>query len=145
MVFEIAREIKAFFNLEAGITRGRTGELESVETKPPDQVWRQLEDKDREIAQLQARLAADANGAPNARLKPENIIWVFGVARTGSSWLTAMMADLRKHVRWNEPYVGDVFGFAYYNRAPAWQRERKQFILGDSYREAWLGSIRTFV
>jgi hypothetical protein len=26
-------------------------------------------------------------------MRPENLVWVFGTARTGSSWLSAIMGD----------------------------------------------------
>ena len=56
-----------------------------------------------------------------------------------------MMGDLDDHATWYEPYVGDVFGYAYYMRAGEQQREREDYILGDPYREAWIRSLRTFV
>lgn len=56
-----------------------------------------------------------------------------------------MMKDLKGHARWNEPYVGDVFGHAYYTRASEWQRNRKDYVLSDRHKEAWLNSVRTFV
>jgi hypothetical protein len=55
------------------------------------------------------------------------------------------MGDIQGHARWNEPYVGDLFGYAYYLRAQEEMRERKHFILGDTYKDVWLDSMRTFV
>jgi hypothetical protein len=110
----------------------------------------QIAARDRQIAglrkQLAEQLAANrSSGNEAGGIKPENLIWIFGVARTGSSWLSSMMADIEGYSRWNEPYVGDVFGYAYFIRAWDWQRERSDYILGDAYKETWLGSIRTFV
>jgi len=70
---------------------------------------------------------------------------MFGSGRTGSSWLSTMMGDLEGHARWNEPYVGELFGSAYYIRAGDRMRGRKDYALGDDYREAWIHSIRNFV
>jgi hypothetical protein len=74
-------------------------------------------------------------------MQPENIIWVFGSGRTGSSWLTFMMGALPDHTRWNEPLIGYLFGHLNYERA--WPRQdKKHFILASEYEEVWLSSIR---
>ena len=105
---------------------------------------RLLAQKEQEISRLRRELIVGRGGEERG-VRPENVVWMFGVARTGSSWLAAMMAELEGHATWYEPYVGDVFGFAYNTRAPRWQRERDDFVLSDRYREAWLGSVRSFV
>lgn len=104
---------------------------------------RRLAESERQVSRLRRRLIAAETGARGVR--PERMIWIFGVARTGSSWLASMMGDLDGHAVWYEPYVGDVFGFSYNVRSPEWQRQRDDFILSDRYREAWLRSIRSFV
>jgi hypothetical protein len=101
----------------------------------------QLAAKEQEIVSLRAA----GNGVPVAGIRPENLIWIFGVARTGSTWLSAMMGDLEGQTEWPEPYVGDVFGYAYYIRAWDWMRERKDFVLGNPYKDVWLKSIRNFI
>lgn len=105
----------------------------------------QLVNKDRELAELRAKLAERNADTEDVGISPGNLIWIFGTGRTGSSWLGAMMGDIEGHALWNEPYVGDVFGYAYYLRAQDAMREREHFILGDPYKGAWLGSIRRFV
>src|SRR5215217_1421583 len=77
-------------------------------------------------------------------LKPENLVWVFGTARTGSSWLSAMMGEMGGCSRWHEPLVGHLFGNLYYVRA-GHRSEDEHFILGARYRELWLGMVRNFV
>ncbi|HEX6709150.1 MAG TPA: sulfotransferase [Rubrobacter sp.] len=77
------------------------------------------------------------------RISPENLVWIFGSARTGSTWLGAMMADLKGHAWWHEPLVGYLFGHLYYERARA-RREDDHFILGGD-RDLWLGPVRRFV
>jgi hypothetical protein len=77
-------------------------------------------------------------------VRPENLVWVFGTARTGSSWLSAIMGEVGGYSRWHEPLVGHLFGNLYYERA-GHRSEDEHFILGASYRELWLGTIRRFV
>jgi sulfotransferase family protein len=74
---------------------------------------------------------------------PQNLIWIFGSARTGSTWLGAMMADLEGHAWWHEPMVGYLFGHLYYERARA-RRKDEHFILGGDER-LWLNPVRGFV
>ena len=74
----------------------------------------------------------------------ENIIWIFGTIRTGSTWLGSMMGDLENHDLWNEPRVGELFGHFFYERS-AHRRENNNFILGLNHKRVWLDSIRTFV
>jgi hypothetical protein len=140
-VLDVVGDVRAYLKFEVGITRGEVPDL-AEGGRPSDLLREQLAARDREISGLRARLAGDAStdGIP-----PGHFIWVFGVARTGSSWLGAMMGDLDEHATWYEPYVGDVFGYAYYMRAGEQQRGREDYILGDPYREAWIHSIRNFV
>jgi hypothetical protein len=79
-------------------------------------------------------------------MRPESIIWIFGTARTGSTWLSKMMGQLPGHTVWREPLVGALFGDFYYERAaPRIGGRGKHHILGDGYRESWLPGIRRFV
>ncbi len=79
-------------------------------------------------------------------VRPENIVWIFGAARTGSTWLSRMMGDMPGHTVWNEPLAGALFGDFYYERAGARVgKQGKHHIMGDGYRESWLSSIRAFV
>jgi hypothetical protein len=138
-VFEIARSLKAFLNLQAGIVRGEARDLSRTETKDNSQARRRTENEDGGARSVLA------TGDGIRGIRPDNLVWIFGVARTGSSWLSTMMRDLPGHARWNEPYVGDVFGYAYYRRDQDWQRARGDFVLGDSHKEVWLNSVRRFV
>jgi Sulfotransferase family len=138
-VLDVAKDVRAYLRFEVGIIRGEDP------GRPRDLLREQLASRDREISRLRARLAQGGSDATAGGIPPEHFIWVFGVARTGSSWLGAMMGDLDDHATWYEPYVGDVFGYAYYMRAGEQQRMREDYILGDPYREAWIRSLRTFV
>jgi len=77
-------------------------------------------------------------------VRPENLVWMFGTARTGSSWLSAIMGEIEGYSRWHEPLVGHLFGNLYYERA-GHRSEDGHFILGDRYRELWLRAVRKFV
>ncbi len=83
-----------------------------------------------------------------AMIKPENIVWIFGNPKTGSTWLSWMTEELKGHAVWREPYVGELFGRLYYNW-DNWVGEKhfksKHFILGGSQKRSWLNSVRSFV
>jgi hypothetical protein len=85
-----------------------------------------------------------SNNGP-ACVRPENIVWIFGSGRTGSTWLGRMMGDLEDHSLWHEPYVGEIFGTAYYVRSWDRQREREDYILSRPHEKIWLRSIRALV
>jgi hypothetical protein len=98
----MVRSIRAFLNLEAGITRGGSAFMPlRVELN------RQLEEARRELAELRA-WPARSGGA-----NPENIVWIFGSGRTGSTWLSTMMGDIGGYPPWDEPWVGTLFGDYY--------------------------------
>jgi Sulfotransferase family len=75
---------------------------------------------------------------------PENIIWIFGTGRSGSTWLASMMEGLSGHTMWNEPLVGNLFGNFYYFRVGG-RKLGKHSILGESYKDTWLGPMRDLV
>lgn len=105
----------------------------------------QLVEKDREIAELRARLARSQGAtAKGGAVKPENVVWIFGSGRTGSTWLSVMMEELPNTARWNEPLVGYLFGHTYHERAEH-RVEDKNFVLGNDYKETWLDSARDLV
>ncbi len=76
--------------------------------------------------------------------EPENIVWIFGSGRSGSTWLRSMMKDLKRHHLWEEPMVGQLFG-QFHDRAPEVELRRPDFIMGDPTREGWIRAIRGFV
>jgi Sulfotransferase domain len=119
IVVEVARGVRAYLDLRAGITR-RTlyGEFQSSSAGGP---WTYA-------------------GAVN----PENIVWIFGSGRSGSTWLSSMMGDVKGHALWVEPWVGTLFGRFYYSGVDKRKQDNTQFILGR-HKESWLRSIRNFV
>jgi hypothetical protein len=140
----MVRSIRAFLNLEAGVTRGGGAPLplRADLSRQLEEARRELERRDRMLAELRARPAR--NGTGTGGINPENIVWIFGSGRTGSTWLSSMMGDMEGHALWGEPWVGTLFGNFYYRGVDERRRNSKQFIMGR-YRETWLGAIRNFV
>jgi hypothetical protein len=81
-------------------------------------------------------------GGGAGQIRPENVVWIFGAGRAGSTWLVRMMEELEGHNVWFEPRVGLLFD-PYHLRLE--NRKGKHFILSPRYRKTWLGSIRKFV
>jgi len=111
-VFDVVRGARAFLNLEAGVTRGALPEPKG----------------------------ANADGRSAGGIAPENMIWIFGTGRTGSTWLAAMMEEPEGHDVWFEPRVGTVFDPQRFQRHGG-----KHFILASQYKDVWLRSIRNFI
>ena len=143
-VVGVARGVKAFLNLEAGVVRGEVPEAQKA---PPDgeleNVRRRLAAREREVSRLRAELDGAAGGTPGVR--PENVVWIFGSGRTGSTWLSHMMMETENHTLWGEPLVGKLFADLYFSQTGRLQREIEPFILSEPHRAAWTNSIRNFV
>ncbi len=146
-VIELARGMKAFLSLEAGITRGEiparapvASGPQAAQTEELARVREQLEAREQEIAGLRQRLAAPRAGG----IDPGNVVWIFCSNRSGSTWLSSMMGEVEGHEVWNEPLVGKLFGDLYYVGAAGHQNV-KHYILGDYHKGSWLDSIQAFV
>src|SRR5918998_1542206 len=96
------------------------------------------------IAARQRANEALAVALKHRRVAPENLIWIFGVGRSGSTWLLRMMSGDPRSVVWNEPMVGQLFG-RYYVSTGQEHLGRPHFILSDARRQVWKKSIRNFV
>lgn len=148
--FEVAGKVKAFLDLKAGLSRGsgpteheRVEELVAERDALRVQVRRfreQLAKKDVRIAELEKRTAEPSR----PRLEPERLIFIFGAARSGTTWLRDMMSDLPGFRAWEEPRVGELFG-NFYERSGPRKLGAKNFIIGEPYREVWLRSLREMV
>ena len=79
-----------------------------------------------------------------SEITPENIVWIFCVSRSGSTWLRSMMAELLPCKVWEEPKVGQLFG-EFYNRAQEGQLGSTSFVMSDPTRRGWTKSLRSFV
>jgi hypothetical protein len=71
---------------------------------------------------------------------------MFGSPRTGSTWLSRMMAEFDNQERWHEPYVGLLFGSFLYERLQNSKLlDNASFIMGEPHRQVWLNSIKSFI
>lgn len=119
------RGIRAFLNIEAGITRSNAPQP----IRPRARSRRPVE-----------------NGKPARKsdgIKAENVVWIFGFGRSGSTWLSSMMGDMSGHAVWPEPLIGLLFGRFYYEGVQEVHRQNSSFILGPE-KETWLKLIRSF-
>jgi Sulfotransferase domain len=166
VALELARGIKVFLKVEAGVVprdgvgkarqRPKVGRAGALDKKALGRAGRRLASearrrfagaqRGRKQVPADGRLREVAAAARAEGVRAENIVWIFGSARTGSTWLSRMMGDLGGHAVWREPLVGALFGNLYYDRAEHLiGKQGKHYILGDGYRDSWLGSIRDFV
>jgi hypothetical protein len=90
-----------------------------------------------------ASLRSRARRSPGG-VRPENIVWIFGTGRSGSTWLGSMMGGLDGCAMWNEPLVGNLFGNFHYFRVGG-RKSGRQYILGEPYKETWLGPMRDLI
>ena len=93
---------------------------------------------------LRSRVQSSPRAGDPRGLRPENIVWIFGTGRSGSTWLGSMMGSQDGCAMWNEPLVGNLFGNFYYFRMGD-RKMGKHSILGEHYKEAWLGPMRDLV
>src|SRR5918998_615819 len=135
-IIDIARRAKAFLNNRQERTADQNSELE--------QARQQLMSKDRELAELRARLVRSGAGTEASGIDPGNIVWIFGSGRSGNTWLSSMMGDIEGHALWGEPWVGALFGNYYYRGVAERKHQTPHFIMGR-HRETWIRSIRNFV
>ncbi len=127
-----------------GLARAKKALVNRVSSRQVRQANRKLARREQELAALRAMLAKIEAGGQVEGVRPENVVWIFGSGRTGSSWLTFMMGALPDHTRWNEPMIGYLFGHLHHNRGYT-RQDRKHFILADDYEETWISSIRSLL
>ena len=99
-------------------------------------VWRRAV---RKVESLRSRPRGSSRG-----MRPENIVWIFGTGRSGSTWLGSMMEGLDGCAMWNEPLVGNLFGNFHYFRVGG-RKTGRHYILGEPYKETWIGPMRDLV
>jgi len=144
---EVARGIRAYL-LKIGVARaGDAAGARQAQRLKGQKEWiagqnRKLDQARRLLAKLRASLAGSGVSTEASGIRPENIVWIFGAGRTGSTWLSNMMGELKGHTVWFEPWVGALFD-PYHLRLE--DRKGKHFILAPQYRSTWLRSIRAFV
>ena len=124
---------------------GRTLRRAAGRSRSIEQGYRWLLDRYREVSPETVRLRARLEGgyARGSDVTPENIIWIFGSGRSGSTWLRSMMEDLDRHRAWEEPMVGRLFG-DFHDQAKEVDLRRPDFVMADATRKGWIRSIRNF-
>ena len=95
--------------------------------------------QDREIEELRVKVAA--KGYEAAGLKPENIIWILGSPRTGSTWLGRMLGQLDGLRVWQEPFFGVMLSFRD-NIANSGYAQKESFLFGEPNKPIWLQHMR---
>jgi hypothetical protein len=133
------RNLKAFLNLEAGMSLSRV-------SAPLGIRWKSGKTGDvRILGHIPRAVPADMISQTSPGVRPGNRVWIFGAARTGSTWRARMMDEMDGKTVWNEPLVGALFGNLYYDRAKHLiGKQGKHYILGDGYRQSWMAGIRDF-
>jgi sulfotransferase family protein len=142
LAFKVARGIRVFLDVGAGVTRDvAAAEVERGANAPKVSGAAQQTDvqkpKEAEKSTRRSPTSPQAGG-----IIPENIVWIFGAGRTGSSWLSRMMGEPEGHTVWFEPWVGALFD-PYHLRLN--DHKGKHFIFSDRYKSTWQRSIRRFV
>jgi hypothetical protein len=135
MALELFRNVRAFLNVEGGVTRGPVPGAVSVSGNGRSRPRRTRGGEVAETSRIEAGKHLVA---------PESLIWIFGSGKTGSTWLSHMMADLEGYKLWAEPDVGKLFASSY-ERAREGQRASKNFVLGDGEGKARAKAISSFV
>lgn len=96
----------------------------------------------RELQEARAQVERLRRRLKRTRFPPENLIWIFGAPRTGSTWLLRMMAENAS--AWNEPFVGTMFGLFKLEQGKYSQNmNRRDFILSEP--QLYNDAIRAFV
>ena len=131
---ELRRNLRAFLRLETGVVRGKIPDLQTGLEAQSEK----LQSAPERIRQQRKRLEMKSS-----KIKPENIVWIFGSARTGSTWLARMMGGLSRHAWWDEPYVGQVIAMS--SNPESRLGQRAETIFGAPHREAWVDSVRSMV
>lgn len=147
-VIEIARNLKAFLRLDLGLIRGDLPDLAGKRNQASEALLRsKLDAAHAELRRKERELKAARMPRPEKiadGVEPENMVWIFGTGRSGSTWLRTMMSEMKDHAVWEEPMVGLLFG-GFHRNAQEGQLASKKFILGEPTRVGWTISIRNFV
>jgi len=101
-----------------------------------EQAREQIVHHKKQIRDLKRRLAM------RTVIKPQDIVWIFGAGRTGSTWLSEMMGELEAHQVWFEPQLGELFDP---ERLSIGVRKGQDFVFHSRYKQVWLRAIRNFV
>jgi hypothetical protein len=83
---------------------------------------------------------------PRGGFREHSVIWLFGHPRSGTTWLGRLFTDGFGLQMWNEPYLGQVFGFVTQLRRNEPARfEDPTFWMSDLQRPHWRASLNVFL
>jgi len=102
---------------------------------------RQLEERNREIERLHEQVKRLCNQLPERTVAPENIVWMFGSPRSGSTWFSKLLSFPEGRRRWGEPFFGVVLALRT-KIANQTKLEKESYLLADAMKESWLPSMR---
>jgi len=93
------------------------------------------------------RLRKNLNKIKGDPFPADKLIWIFGMGRSGSSWLAFMLDDVfGSSAIWQEPWTGVFLGpVASQEEGIERLKKREQTIFGSPFQEVWLTSIRRMV
>lgn len=75
----------------------------------------------------------------SVRPHQEKLAWIIGCGRTGSTWLSEMLAELPQMRRWHEPYFGRFF--RHLQDRPD-DRNRSSSFFAKRHEQIWLDGLR---
>jgi hypothetical protein len=76
-----------------------------------------------------------------------NLVWVFSLPRSGSSWFAQrLLGEHGDVVVWDEPYIGAMVGAGGFNERH-YDRfaNRRDFIFSDFFMESWVSGLRRLI
>jgi hypothetical protein len=143
-IFEMARDVRVFLKLEVSLIRNqaRSFNLAGARGHVPGEGSENIGNGGQVTVPLRKELVERNSRAGG--VNPENIIWICGTGRTGSTWLMSMMAAMPGTSYWNEPRIARLFG-SFYDSAQTGHRNSRSFVLGDPARAGWIPLVREFV
>ncbi len=92
---------------------------------------------------MRARLTRRGPSEPPG-IRPDDIVWIFGFGRCGSTWLRELLTEPPQHQLWEEPFVGKLFGDFYAEWEGDPRADRSDFVLGGG-PERWSDAVRAFL
>jgi len=73
------------------------------------------------------------------------MIWILGSPRSGTTWLTTQLLNLKENVVWNEPFIGkhlDCMVSAGFENGPIFDNN---YFFSDNHKAFWLPALRKLI
>ena len=108
-----------------------------------ERLQRELDEAHATIKRLRRHLK-EAESDP---FPADKLVWIFGMGRSGSSWLAFMLREVpRGNTIWQEPWTSVCLGpVAGQEEGIERLRIREQTIFGSPFEEVWFASVRRMV